>query len=172
MYVCSAGVMAVDGLIAVACMSVPTCMHRYMQQHTDGDNFLHLAQAEFNKSYGYVYGPFHSFSEGSGGGGTPHFATGMGTFLQSIVQGWAGVRYTEGALTLRPQQPLDETTNLTVAGIHYRQSAVTLSILPTHAVLTLAMGPQLQCARRGVATQLVRDAPMKLRLGITVVCRG
>ena len=64
----------------------------------------HSTQAEFDKSYEYVYGDFHSFSEGSGGGGTPHFATGMGAFLQSIVQGWAGVRYTESAITLRPRQ--------------------------------------------------------------------
>eukprot|EP01050_Picozoa_sp_SAG11_P008010 SAG11_NODE_686_length_7720_cov_1.748327_5_plen_399_part_00 len=109
----------------------------YMQQHVAGDNFLTLAQAEFNKSYEYVYGNFNSFSEGSGGGGTPHFATGMGVFLQSIVQGWAGVRFVEtgrvgegthGALTLRPQSPLDGTTNLTVAGIYYHASALTLSI--------------------------------------------
>eukprot|EP01048_Picozoa_sp_COSAG05_P039823 COSAG05_NODE_20040_length_284_cov_0.464865_1_plen_61_part_10 len=52
----------------------------YMQQHTAGDNFLQLAQAELNKSYGYFYGPFQSFSENVGGGGTPHFATGMGAF--------------------------------------------------------------------------------------------
>ena len=96
----------------------------------------------------------------------------MGTFLQSIVQGWAGVRYTGSALSLRPQQPLDGTTNLTVAGIHYHNSAVTLTILPTHAVLTLAMGAPLHCVGREVAAQLVVRAPVQLKLGSTIICTG
>jgi trehalose/maltose hydrolase-like predicted phosphorylase len=139
----------------------------YMQQHVPGDNFLELAQAEFNKSYGYVYGDFHSFSEGSGGGGTPHFATGMGAFLQSIVQGWAGVRYVEGsasarinthgALMLRPQMPLDGTTNLTVAGIHYHASALTLSILPHHAQLVLSAGVALRCTFTSPQNKTLKD---------------
>ena len=150
----------------------------YMQQHVAGDNFLELAQAEFNKSYGYVYGGFNSFSEGVGGGGTPHFATGMGAFLQSIVQGWAGVRYIEMGITLRPQMPLDGTTNLTVAGIHHRGSALTLSILPVHAQLRLSAGPALHCSLTSPANATVEkvlaqgDTALLLRLGATATCRS
>ena len=149
----------------------------YMQQHRQGDNFLELAQAEFNKSYSYLYGDFHSFSEGAGGGGTPHFATGMGAFLQSIVQGWAGVRYSHGAVALRPQMPLDGTTNLTIAGIHFHASALTLSILPTHASLALAAGPALRCAYTTPGNEtaekvLERGSAVLLQLGATATCRS
>lgn len=160
----------------------------YMQQHTDGDNFLELAQAEFDKSYEYIYGDFNSFSESPHGSGTPHFATGMGAFLQSIVQGWAGVRYTEpdggdkdaasgqGLLRLRPQQPLDGTTNLTIAGIWYHSSALTLSILSSHAEMTLSVGPSLHCAfttasNSTVQRPLTMDEPVALQLGAVVTCR-
>eukprot|EP01045_Picozoa_sp_COSAG04_P019619 COSAG04_NODE_1923_length_5214_cov_2.101642_2_plen_479_part_00 len=149
----------------------------YMQQHRQGDNFLELAQAEFNKSYSYLYGDYDSFSEGAGGGGTPHFATGMGAFLQSIVQGWAGVRYSHGALALRPQMPLDGTTNLTIAGIHFHASALTLSILPTHASLALAAGPALRCAYTTPGNEtaekvLERGSAVLLQLGATATCRS
>ena len=149
----------------------------YMQQHRQGDNFLELAQAEFNKSYSYLYGDYDSFSEGAGGGGTPHFATGMGAFLQSIVQGWAGVRYSHGALALRPQMPLDGTTNLTIAGIHFHASALTLSILPAHAHLALAAGPALRCAYTTPGNEtaekvLERGSAVLLQLGATATCRS
>jgi trehalose/maltose hydrolase-like predicted phosphorylase len=161
------------------------CM--YLQQHDkSGDSFLQLAQVEFEKSFKYVYGDFHSFSEGEGGGGTPHFATGMGAFLQSIVQGWAGVRYTATAIAMRPQLPLDGTTNLTIAGIHYHNSTMTLSIVPTGADLVLAAGPSLHCnihdhstsdhaaarERIMIGNRLsVRTDPLVVPLGATVTCR-
>jgi hypothetical protein len=75
-------------------------------------------------------------------GGTPNFLTGMGSYLQSVIQGWGGVRYNvvPGAMTLLPQAPQDSTTNLTLAGLHFRATSVSLSILPTHAVLSHAHG--------------------------------
>jgi hypothetical protein len=75
-------------------------------------------------------------------GGTPNFLTGMGSYLQSVIQGWGGVRYNvvPGAMTLLPQAPQDNTTNLTLAGLHFRATSVSLSILPTHAVLSHAHG--------------------------------
>ena len=54
----------------------------FLQRHKDDPHNKVRAEAEFVKNYAYLYGPFSSFSECPGGGCTPQFATGMGTFLQ------------------------------------------------------------------------------------------
>jgi hypothetical protein len=47
-------------------------------------------------------------------------------------------------MTLTPIFPADgSTTNLTVAGIHFRRTSLTLTILPAEAHLSLAMGEPL-----------------------------
>ena len=129
-----------------------------------------LAQTEFDKSYAYFFGGFNSFSECPAGACTRHFTTGMGAFLQSVVNGWCvsiglvfknvclrqsavvirfnrrcGVRFVpDGGMTLTPIFPVDGSTmNLTVAGIHFRRSSLTLSILPAEAHLSLAAGEPL-----------------------------
>ena len=70
---------------------------------------------------------------------------------------------------------MDGTTNLTVGGIHYHKAALTLSILPTHATLTLSAGPPLQCTctsihNQSLTAQLVQGVPLQLKLGAVVSC--
>ena len=141
------------------------------------------AQGEFEKNYNYMYGPFNSFSEEPAGSATPHFTTGMGTFLTAVVQGWAGVRYIptadacHSALIVTPQLPQDSTTNLTLAGIHYQQSALVLTILPEHARLTVVQGSALACTT-SVKDERAMDAhlleigsqPVAIPLGSTARC--
>ena len=91
-------------------------------------------------------------------GGTPNFLTGMGSYLQSVIQGWGGVRYNvvPDAMTLLPEAPRDNTTNLTLSGLHFKSTSVTLSILQTHAVLSHAHGdaPSVAYIPRGAAAKV------------------
>merc|ERR1712232_133612 len=154
----------------------------YMQlqssSNSTGGDFLYKAQTEFDKSYDYTYGGFNSWAECASGSCTPHFTTGQGAFLQSIVNGWAGVRYlTDGAMSLTPQMPLDGTKNLTIAGIHFRRSSLTLSILASHAVVTLSMGSPIRIvftpphAVQAVEKLLDQGDFLDVKLGKVVTCQ-
>ncbi|XP_053673426.1 protein-glucosylgalactosylhydroxylysine glucosidase-like [Anopheles nili] len=97
--------------------------------HTIGHldlNELGHAAAMFRKSYQqYLRAPFYVWSEnGDGADGAGNFITGAGGFLQSLINGYAGVRLRHGQMVINnPRLPLGATRlflpELNFAGVQF-----------------------------------------------------
>jgi protein-glucosylgalactosylhydroxylysine glucosidase len=84
------------------------------------ENFLH----------GYdpnIQPPFAVWLE-EPGGGTVHFITGAGGFLQSVVFGYGGIRLQEDRLTLRVPPLPAGSTSLVLRGLHYQGNKLSITI--------------------------------------------
>lgn len=79
------------------------------------------AERMFFKSYKqYMRAPFNVWSEnGDGSDGAGNFITGAGGFLQSIINGYAGVRLRQGELVITKPLVLPRTTRLYIPEINY-----------------------------------------------------
>jgi hypothetical protein len=67
-------------------------------------------------------GPYRTWYEGDYDNkglfdGTPHFLTGAGAFLQTVLNGWLGLQYTRPGLSFVPRLP-SNTSVLDASGIH------------------------------------------------------
>ncbi|OQV17903.1 Acid trehalase-like protein 1 [Hypsibius exemplaris] len=85
-----------------------------------------MAAPLFEKNYDNIVQPFGVWSEDPGGGGALNFLTGMGGFLQAIVNGYGGIRLLEDRVTLHPQ-PLPHTTTWKLIG--YRHLGYQIDII-------------------------------------------
>ncbi|HTU74667.1 MAG TPA: NEW3 domain-containing protein [Trebonia sp.] len=72
------------------------------------------------------------------------FATGAGGFLQTLTYGFAGLRWTAGALALDPTLPPQLSSGITITGLQYQGRAVNLSVGPRVSIVTLASGRPLK----------------------------
>ena len=93
----------------------------------------------------FVGGPFKSWYEDPGLGGTPNFLTGAGGWLQVLIMGWAGMHWIPGnarngtntsILQLTPRLPTN-TTVLSVEGIKFIGVRLGLQIQDSHAEVGL-----------------------------------
>ncbi|OWA53235.1 Acid trehalase-like protein 1 [Hypsibius exemplaris] len=117
----------------------------------------------FDKNYENVVQPFGVWSEVPNGGGALNFLTGMGGYLQAIVNGYAGVRLMADHVTLHPQA-LPKTSSWKLVG--YRHLGYRLDIAfdfaanvttietiaklsTTHLVLALESGAVYDLSRVG-----------------------
>ncbi|XP_035912953.1 protein-glucosylgalactosylhydroxylysine glucosidase-like [Anopheles stephensi] len=79
------------------------------------------AAAMFRKSYKqYLRAPFHVWSEnGDGADGAGNFITGAGGFLQSLINGYAGVRLRHGKLVIANARLPPGTTRLFLPELNF-----------------------------------------------------
>uniref|UniRef100_A0A2M4ACX0 Protein-glucosylgalactosylhydroxylysine glucosidase n=1 Tax=Anopheles triannulatus TaxID=58253 RepID=A0A2M4ACX0_9DIPT len=101
--------------------------------HTIGHLDLNQQQEAanmFRKSYQqYLRAPFHVWSEnGDGADGAGNFITGAGGFLQSVINGYAGVRLRHRQLVITSPQPPPDTTRLFIPQINYAGIRFSLDI--------------------------------------------
>jgi hypothetical protein len=70
--------------------------------------------------------------------------TGAGAFLQTIINGWAGLQYTAAGLTVTPRLP-SNTSSITVAGVHLAGASLQVELVRGGARVVLLRGvPPLQ----------------------------
>ncbi|KAK9823243.1 hypothetical protein WJX72_001319 [[Myrmecia] bisecta] len=107
-------------------------------------NDIQKATDMFRRSFDHMLGPFHLWSEIAGGGGTPHFITGAGGWLQSLWAGYAGIRFNEQGLFFHLQQQLPPgATRLTLRGLSYVGHQINVSYDAANVVVTLTHEPAL-----------------------------
>lgn len=83
------------------------------------------AASSFNRSFQpYVRGPFAVWTE-TPTGGVPNFLTGAGGFLQALTAGYAGLRWEDEALRLRPRC-IEGASLVRLRGLVYRGSTLLL----------------------------------------------
>ncbi|XP_053673672.1 protein-glucosylgalactosylhydroxylysine glucosidase-like [Anopheles nili] len=110
--------------------------------HTIGHlelNQLSEAAAMFDKSYRqYLREPFHVWSEnGNNEPGAGNFITGAGGFLQSIINGYAGVRLHQDRLDIRNARPTPNTSVLHIPTIEYRGLQLSLAVRANAFTITI-----------------------------------
>lgn len=77
------------------------------------------ALALFGRGYANAQKPFQIWTEGADGSGCTTFLTGAGGFLQSVINGYLGVRLGSSSLLLRPAAPPGKATRLSIRGLHW-----------------------------------------------------
>uniref|UniRef100_A0A8D8GXX5 Protein-glucosylgalactosylhydroxylysine glucosidase n=1 Tax=Culex pipiens TaxID=7175 RepID=A0A8D8GXX5_CULPI len=104
--------------------------------HLDLDQ-IEEARAMFTKSYQqYLRAPYNVWSEnGDGTDGAGNFITGAGGFLQSVINGYAGVRLRNGELVISKPRLLPGTTRLYIPAINYMGATFYLDIQMTRMLI-------------------------------------
>ncbi|MCO5973613.1 carbohydrate-binding protein [Actinoallomurus soli] len=119
----------------------------------------------------YLQGPYHQFAEtqgpmplqGGGGGPAFTFATGAGGFLQIFFHGFGGLRWAPDALALAPTLPPQLAKGITLDGIRYRASTLTVAIGAQRTTVTLDSGPQVSISTPDGKHSLTRGRPLTLK---------
>jgi protein-glucosylgalactosylhydroxylysine glucosidase len=109
--------------------------------HLDSDDIDSTTKAAkmFKKSYEpYVRAPFHVWSEViESEKGAVNFLTGIGGFLQSVLNGYAGIRIGLSNMTIsKHSQLLPNTTSFSINGLMYLGSKFKLDVVTEKTVLT------------------------------------
>ena len=81
--------------------------------------------------------------------GNLNFITGAGGYLQNYINGYAGLRYTEDGLTLRPVLPPHGCASLALRGIALATSRFTAFYTASEVVFTLSEGTPLEVSLVG-----------------------
>ena len=108
---------------------------------------------------------FNVFMERNyGDGGNLNFITGAGGYLQNYINGYAGLRYTEKGLTLRPVVPPHSVTSMKLRGlslvgsrldVFYDAKAVTLTLMAGPGVIVHSQGtPDVTLSQPGHSTTI------------------
>ena len=103
----------------------------------------------FRRGYANAQKPFQVWTEGADGTGCTTFLTGAGGFLQSVINGYLGVRLGSGSLRLRPVAPPGNATRLAIRGLHWHGRRLRLE--------TAAGGATLQLLWRARAASVQRQ---------------
>ncbi len=122
----------------------------------------------FQDSYQpFLRGAFDQFNETqyltpSAGQSNPafDFATGAGGFLQTFTYGFAGLRWSPTALSLRPTLPPQLHNGVTITGLHYHGRTVTIHIGPSSTRVSLTSGDPLTLSTPTGTRTLGRDPVM------------
>lgn len=126
-----------------------------------------LAAELFKRGYSTVRGDFKVWTETLSGGCTP-FITGAGGFLQSVINGYIGVRVAPGGvLHVMPHAPPGNATALTAHGIDFVGNALSIRTNTTHASVTPLPSGSTKAASVKLVVPGVGDYP--LSVGKTVV---
>ncbi|MBM9508171.1 carbohydrate-binding protein [Actinacidiphila acididurans] len=125
----------------------------------------------FENSYRpYLKGPFRQFAEtqgdvplqGGGYGPAFTFATGAGGFLQTFLYGFGGLRWDTAGLTLAPTLPPQLASGLTLAGVQYHGSRLSVHIGERTTTVTLDSGGPVDLSTPDGARTLTRARPVTL----------
>lgn len=119
----------------------------------------------------YVKGPFRQFAEtqgdvplqGGGYGPAFTFATGAGGFLQTFVQGFGGLRWGTDSLALDPTLPPQLASGITLAGLAYHGSRLSVHIGATTTTVTLDSGRPVALSTPEGARTVTHGRPVTLR---------
>ena len=128
------------------------------------------AAPHFSQSYNMTskpYGVWHESVDSAGWKGCSNFITGAGSFLQAVIHGYGGVRYTTTGLTITPRLP-PTASHLVLDGIKYRGASLRLEVsagAQSHLALRVA-SPRGPLALDG--RLLVTGVPIILQLGMQV----
>ncbi|XP_058447939.1 protein-glucosylgalactosylhydroxylysine glucosidase-like [Malaya genurostris] len=108
-----------------------------------------LAATMFEKSYKqYMREPYNVWSEnGDGSEGAGNFITGAGGFLQSVINGYAGVRLRHGELVISSPRVLPHTTRLYIPEINYLGVKFFLDIKPDQVLIGVKQGSLLNVVK-------------------------
>lgn len=103
------------------------------------------ARVMFFKSYQqYMRAPFNVWSEnGDGTDGAGNFITGAGGFLQSVINGYAGVRLRDGELVITQPQLLPQTRRLYIPEINYMGVKLYLDIKTSEVLIGFKEGSNM-----------------------------
>ncbi len=119
---------------------------------------LPQAATYFNRSFqDNTHQPFNVWTE-TPSGNAGNFITGAGGFLQTLVQGYAGIRITDEALKVTYPVCPEGTTQLKVRGFGYLGTRLTLSYTCYDASSTCASVANL------LSLEVVASGPTKLEL--------
>eukprot|EP01065_Artemidia_motanka_P002399 TRINITY_DN11142_c0_g1_i1.p1 TRINITY_DN11142_c0_g1~~TRINITY_DN11142_c0_g1_i1.p1 ORF type:complete len:463 (+),score=98.55 TRINITY_DN11142_c0_g1_i1:870-2258(+) len=99
----------------------------------------------FRRGYENARPPFKVWTELADGGGCVNFITGAGGFLQSVLNGYAGIRVHRDSLALLPHRPPGNVTEISVRGVHWRGSRL-----------------QVRCTTEGVGVTVLEQAAREL----------
>ena len=94
----------------------------------------------FRRGYANAQKPFQVWTEGADGTGCTTFLTGAGGFLQSVINGYLGVRLGSASLLLRPVPPPANATRLAIRGLHWHGRRFLLETAAGGATLKLLSG--------------------------------
>ncbi|MGQ4516487.1 carbohydrate-binding protein [Streptomyces sp. DW26H14] len=119
----------------------------------------------------YLKGPFRQFAEtqgdvplqGSGSGPAFTFATGAGGFLQTFAFGFGGLRWNTGSLALAPTLPPQLASGITLAGLAYHGSRLTVHIGARTTTVTLDSGAPVALSTPEGARTLSAGHPVTVR---------
>jgi trehalose/maltose hydrolase-like predicted phosphorylase len=103
----------------------------------------------FRRGYANAQPPFQVWTESSQGTGCISFLTGAGGFLQSVLNGYLGVRLGAASVTLRPVAAPGSATALAVRGLHWHGRRLKLRV----------------DAKGDATVQVLSGAPVLLRSG-------
>ena len=129
----------------------------------------------FEKGYmDYVKGAFKTWYEGYGDfGGVSYFITGVGGFLQSIINGYGGLRIGPDGLLIKSPRVLPNTTRLVVRRIAFMSSRLTVDVSPSFWTIVLEEGSLWSVSdtsQRIVASPAKVGEPVVLRKGDLPAC--
>jgi trehalose/maltose hydrolase-like predicted phosphorylase len=126
------------------------------------------ADAQFDLAFTHIdLGYFNVWEEKNYGNfGNLNFITGAGGYLQNYINGYAGLRYTDAGLTLRPVLPPHGCESLALRGLALAGARVTVSYTAAKLTATLTEGPSIKIAVRGgsPATALKKNVPRSLAI--------
>merc|ERR1711907_501498 len=105
------------------------------------------ADANFNNSFANTQAPFNVWTE-TPSGGSVNFLTGMGGFLQLVLFGLPGLRVNKDHLSFSPSL-VSGMDSVTVRGIHYLGSVLTVSYNSTMVTITITSGAGLSVTDHG-----------------------
>ncbi|XP_055339446.1 protein-glucosylgalactosylhydroxylysine glucosidase-like [Paramacrobiotus metropolitanus] len=95
----------------------------------------------FVKNYENIVSPFGVWSENPGGQGALNFLTGMGGFLQAVINGYGGIRLRADELLVHPR-PLPGARNWTFSGYKYLGSSLDIACLGADGMMTFRVVAQ------------------------------
>lgn len=102
---------------------------------------------------------FNVFTEKNTGNlGNLNFITGAGGYLQNMINGYMGLRYTHEGLDLRPVMPPHGTTSFKLRGLSLAGSRLDVHLQPGHNfTITLTSGPGVSVKSQGVPEAILRE---------------
>ena len=117
------------------------------------------ADAQFDLAFEHMdLGHFNVWKEKSFGNfGNLNFITGAGGYLQNYLNGYAGVRYSDAGISLKPYLPPHGVTSLALRGLFLSGSRVHIEYTSDTLVATLLEGTSCQIGLRGSTMQVLRE---------------
>uniref|UniRef100_A0A914DPS5 Protein-glucosylgalactosylhydroxylysine glucosidase n=1 Tax=Acrobeloides nanus TaxID=290746 RepID=A0A914DPS5_9BILA len=103
-----------------------------------------FAAGQFRRNYNYMRAPFYVWTETATGVGTVNFVTGMGGFMQNLLQGYLGLRIHENRLEFTPYL-LPDTTKYTAHGVNYQGMTFSFAVDNSIVQVNLISTPKSGC---------------------------